>query len=236
MSPQHVRDATTVTLLSQVFHREFCLDEGITQELKPQVLCIYFLAWLHAHLEELDRASFGHDLPEAEVEAAWQLIEDLVESPVGPERLRRTWPLIVLADRPAPTHPMKSARFLLVIDYEDGTKYVAQSSAYAAFNPGAAFGDAHLAAKVVEVMQDTLDDVAKDGLDGLHAQGEPYPSEEAYEVMMGLVLKHKDTVRSDLIPDLMKYFRMTQFFVRPPLPPEARAALALARAARPPDP
>lgn len=222
-NPQQERDEQLCKLMFHLFHNKFCPAENIPQEQKGHVMPVYFMGWMDNQLDLLDPAT---ECEAAQVDySAWEFLSEMVRGGVGPERLTGIWPNVTLGDRPIPQHKLKSVTWNLILQYEDGTIFPAQIHASQEMLDGPGFADSTVAMILTSRFKEFIEPLVDMGLDGLHDRGESYGGDYPFEVLMGAMLQVIPQLKPELHAHLKGYMRLCQAMLRPPIPPEVRAAM-----------
>lgn len=223
------RTEECVKLLRRFFHVHYCPDTDIAQAQKPQVLPAYFCGWCDKHMVLLDA--------DAECEAAevprdtWEYLTDLFASGVAPERIQSIWYLICLSDRPKPGHDLKAINVFAMLTWADGT--ISPVQAYMTGEmiqtPGQGFTDDLVAQIISGNARALVEQIASEPLDVQHdkASAVRYRSaapEDAYEVMMGLIMSNIPKLKPELQDPVRNYMRLAQAIIRPVVPAQAYRA------------
>lgn len=226
MNPHQELSENAVKLLAHIFHKMFCpSDPQITPQNKYSVLPVYFLSWLHNNLPLLDPAELctaaGVDY------TVWEFVKDLVESPVGVERLMPVWHPICLADRPPNKCTLNSFTFTLQLNFDDGRIQPIQCHVTRdMLDDGEKLDDKTVAMIMTRNVQQMIEPIIATGLDAQHENAEDYGGEHPFNVLMGSFLKIIPQLDPSLHVHLKKYMRLCQFVIQPPIPPDVKAAIA----------
>lgn len=229
--PSPDRDRQTLQLMIHLF-KGLLKEEDISPDEGALLLPEYFLAWLRekVRLGEVTRTA----LDEAGVgEVAWDFLMEIAHAPAGALQVSPMWPHVVLAYRGRPAHAVASMQAVMLINYEDGTIVPLSSSFYRLIlGPGGAISDALAATQMIQMASHFHEALREKGLDALYEQhGSNYDGDRPFEILMGLLLKIIPQLKPELQENARNWMRLIQGVIRPPLPPELKAYMALARQA-----
>ncbi len=212
-----------VKLLRLLFRNHFLPFEGISPEDGEQVLPSYFFSWLETQFD-LERLVTDTALASGvKADAVDHVLVRLVPNSGRVEAIAMVWPMIVGRDRES-KHTLQSFTLSLVLNYADGTSS-AMDSCSSSVADGASFSEDLVAAIMLENVESFIKLLRNYGLDGLYTRG---ANCDAYEVLMGVLLKAHQQLKPEFQQRFLNLTRLVQRLVRPGLPAKMQEAFKAA--------
>jgi hypothetical protein len=224
--PSKRRDEQTLKLMQHLFAR-LTAEEGLDPVAASGLLPEYFLAWLQG---KVDSFAVGADVADdAGVEPiAWEFMREILANAAGALMIAPLWPMVTLAYRGEPKHPVKSLHAVYLITYEDGHVCPIMQLVHRDLMHGGVITDAFAATQTHQQFRTVKDNVVEHGLDGLYEThsadfgGSNY--ENFFNLVMGLLLTGIKARPPAERGTLMLWLRLIQEILNRPLPREAAAA------------
>jgi len=231
-------------LVGRLFHTH-CEEREIPLDQAGQVNPINFLEWLKEHIK-LWNVEDVQELCE-EVGCATAVFDRLVslsEDPTGPNQLAGVWPQVTLAFRGSPQNELASIHSVVLLKWRDGRVVPLSSFVPAELSSvNGELSDGNVCTLIQVGARNIMEMVVNFSLDDLHDHKSSYADDQAYEMLMGLVIKmlqgaiiidptDEDSIklppekrlrlRDDLKPRVQDVMRVFQSMFRPPIAPEVQ--------------
>lgn len=235
----------SLTKLCAILFEEFCQEREIPAEHVASVSPVPFLAWFceknvitaaEAMQDYCTRAEAG--------EVVWQALVDLAHDPMGANQLQTVWYTVTLGGRPDPKDRLDSIHVIALLKWADG-----RAMPLSSFVPRELVNDARkfndgIACTTIQMQAASLVEALRQiGLNDAHDFRSQVADEEAFEIVMGLLLKilmgatiidpqteQHVKLGKELLERCQNVQRLLQAMYRPPLPPEIQARIEAKRA------
>lgn len=231
--------------LCAILFEEFCQEREISEEHVATVSPVPFLAWFREKNVITVAESVQDYCARAEAgEVVWHALADLAHDSMGANQLQTIWHAVTLGNRPDPKDRLDSIHVIALLKWTDGramplSSYVPRELVNSShkFNDGIACTTIQMqAASLVEALRQI-------GLNDAHDFRSQIADEEAFEVVMGILLKilmgaaiidpqtgQHVKLGKELMDRCQNVQRLLQAMYRPPLPPEIRQQIEAKRA------
>ncbi len=243
-SPKVVPIKSLLKLCTLLF-KEFCREREIEEDQVHAVSPVPFLSWLREKAVTLSADDAISYWQQAEVgEVVWHALLDMAHDPMGANQLQTVWLAVTLADRPKPAVRVESIHVISLIKWQDGKAMPLSSLVPRELVNNAHLIDDAVACTSIQMQSASLVEVLRQmGLDHAHDFRADMADEEAFEVLMGLLLKilqgatiidpssgQQLKLGHHMVERCQRVQRLLQAMFRPPIPPEVRAEIEKQRA------
>lgn len=243
--PVVINTINLIRLCSRMF-KDYRAEYKLTNEQATQVDSMSFLNWFRQRQLTISSGEIQVYCDEAHVGAdTWEMFEHILGDQMGANTLAGIWPQVVFDFRGKPAVEVDSIHQIVLIKWKDGrvaplssliTRELASDDM--TFNDG-------VLATLVQVTAHSLGKAAGDiGLNQMHDDRSQWAPDNAYEVLMGLIIKilqgaviidptSGQHVKLDakLAGPCQNVMRTLQAMFRPPIPPAIKAKIMQRREA-----
>lgn len=229
MNPdKQAREDGAVKILAHLF-KLMCDDDAdfATPQARRGASPNYFLGHLQKTIDLVNGVELVAELGVAQ--SAWELVQTIVHTGnVVP--VLAVWPRIVTAGEPPPAHPLRSSHLFCLLEWEDGR--IVPISMYLPrwFAPDGVLDTGIVAAMLNQQANGAVQQVVERTLDGCHEHmSDSFGGDATFEAFCRLAQAAILGAPPADQPYMHKWLGLFRGMVRPPLTPEAQAAIAAAK-------
>jgi hypothetical protein len=233
--------------LCKVLWEEYCAQHETTPAKAWETDHLEFLGWLRGQQSLWTSDNVEHFCTQAQADPkTWDVLMFIPDEVNSISQFARIWPQVTMAYRPQPAVELESLHTVMLLKFKDGRVAPLSSFVPAEMaSEGASFGDGTLATMMAVTADQLIAGFKKVGLADIYKNRTQATSEEAFNTVMGLLLKllqgaeiinPEDGQRLHLAESLqpicqeIKY--VLQFMYSPPIPQEVRALMEQRRRIR----